>query len=149
MSIFTKGASRVYAKVYNSTPQSINSGAYPVAILFNSEVEDALDMHSNVSNTERLTCVSAGLYLILASISWYISAVGFRDVEVWKNGTLIAQANCFTNSAVYHTIVFVSTIIPLAENDYIWISGYQDTGGALAADAGEYITYLSAVKISN
>src|SRR4051794_16526480 len=52
--------------VYNDAAQSIPDGAL-TALTFNTEHFDTDSIHSTSSNTSRLTCQTAGIYVITAS----------------------------------------------------------------------------------
>lgn len=56
-------------RVYNNANISIPNATY-TALQFNSEDFDTDNMHDNTTNNTRLTCKTAGIYLITGSVSF-------------------------------------------------------------------------------
>lgn len=118
------------ARVYRTSNQSINDSTL-TAIAFDSEAFDTDTIHDTVSNTERLTCKTAGKYQINGTLLWASNAVGYRSVYIYLNGAAtiaVQQGPTISGISVFQT---VSTIYDLAVNDYVELRGFQTSGGAL------------------
>jgi hypothetical protein len=124
----------VGARVYNSANISLAHGA-EVVLTFDSERYDTDTIHSTSTNTERLTCQTAGVYLIIASVQIQGNAGGAaRQVMIRLNGT----TNLCNTRQVFNAAdsnLSVSTIYELSATDYVTVVCYQDSGGALNAEA--------------
>ena len=69
------------ARVYNDSNISINDDTKTV-LTFNSESYDTNSIHDTVSNTQRLTCQTAGYYLAVANVAFDSDADGYRAVYI-------------------------------------------------------------------
>ena len=117
------------ARVYNSANLLIPTATL-TTLTFDSERYDTDDIHSIIANTDRLTCKTAGKYLIIGEVQWAINAVGYRRVFFWLNGAVnIAHISYLPTAWLSgHTI---STIYDLAVNDFVVINVEQTSGGNL------------------
>src|SRR5262245_56051415 len=140
-------------RVYNSAAQSIPNTTVAV-IAFNSEVYDqaagaAATHHDIATNTSRLTCLYAGLYLITGQIRWAGAAGGtvrevfiqhsalgrIVDINIPPNG-----ANAVDNNP--------TTIAAMNVNDYVEMYAYQDSGAALNTQVGaNYSPHFMMVRV--
>ena len=122
-------------RVFNSSAISVATGAL-VLLTFNSERFDNDGIHSTTTNTGRLTCVTAGAYLITGAFSFAASAAGSqRSGLVRLNGvTQIGNLDAQRNGASA-TSLTISTIYKLAVGDYVELGVFQDTGGSLNVNA--------------
>jgi hypothetical protein len=117
-------------RVYHSAAQSIPNGTVST-LSFDGERYDTDTMHDTATQNSRLTCRTAGLYVIHAHVEFALNATGERHVILLLNGaTQLAyhdQPALSTNAV----IVSVSTQYPLAVGDYVECQVYQNSGGAL------------------
>ncbi len=121
----------IAARAYNSVNLSINN-ATPTALTFDSERFDTDGIHSTASNTGRLTCVTAGKYVITGHVQFDNNATGFRTISIRLNAgaTIIAaQASNAVNGD--STNLSITVIYDLATNDYVQLYVYQNSGVAL------------------
>jgi len=121
------------ARVYHSANQSIPNSSNTV-LAFDTELYDTDTIHDVSTNNSRLTCKTAGIYLISAAIVFgYSSASNKRHICFLKlnNTTQIGRAEEVSTGG-YPCPVAVATY-QLAVNDYVEAIAYQDTGGALDA----------------
>jgi len=127
------------ARVYNSANISTTNAAFTV-LTFNSERYDTDDIHSTTTDTSRLTCKTAGKYLIVANVEFAAHTTGVRGVQIRLNGstTAIADSLYQATSGGYTTIINMSTICDLAVNDYVECHVYQNSGGALNVISRNY-----------
>ena len=97
------------ARVYHNAAQAIATSS-GTALAFNNERYDTDLIHDPATNNSRLTCQTAGKYLIIANIQWAANATGFRQLGIMLNGTTtIAQQRVLSLNATGFTMS-VSTI---------------------------------------
>jgi len=128
------------ARVYRTADQSIPNNA-GTAVAFTAERFDNNSIHDNVTNNTRLTCRTAGRYLVGACVHFDVSATGGRGLWLLLNGvTSIWQAFGGANAtASQGTTVALATLYDLNVNDYVEVIAFQNSGGALNAKAiGNY-----------
>ena len=128
VSAYTEGA-----RVYHDANQTIASATNTI-LAFNSERFDTDTIHDTVTNNSRLTCKTAGKYLIIGSIKWQSTSAGnYRRTQIYLNGaTSIAEANIGPENEWQIT---VSCIYDLAVNDYVEIRVIQDSGVSLTVNS--------------
>lgn len=139
--------------VTNTTGLSHTSGT-SLLLTWDTEVADTDAMHSTVSNTSRLTAVTAGLYAVVARAAFAANATGIRSLDVRKNaagaaagGTRMGyDSQTPVTGAV--TSIAVTLDVRLAANDYIEAFGFQTSGGALALDASAGLTLFQMRWVS-
>lgn len=141
------------AHVYNSANISISNNSN-TALTFDSERFDSDPnggIHSTGSNTSRLTCQTAGAYIVGGNVSWAANATGTRQLQIRKNGTTVIAFEVRASvGAGTNTVMHVATPGPvvLAATDYVELMAYQDSGGALnALVAGDYSCEFGMVKV--
>lgn len=118
------------ARVYHNLDQSIPNITY-TALALNTERYDTDSIHDNVANNSRLTCKTAGKYLIVANIRIVAGgAAGARTLVIRLNGvTQIGRTSISASNLTF--LRSVSTIYDLAVDDYVEVEVYQNSGGAL------------------
>lgn len=117
-------------RVYHSVDLAIPSGVLTI-LPFNSERRDTDNIHSTTVNPERLTCQTAGVYLVKAQIDFALGAGARRSINIRKNGVFIAVNQLAPVSGANDTIFFVDTAVELGVGDYVYTSVFQDSGGDL------------------
>lgn len=135
-------------RVYSTTNQSVpDNGA--IVVNFNSERFDTDNIH-DLTNPTRLTCKTAGVYVISGCVEFATNATGYRQVGLLLNGTshiAIQRAPANATSGSNHT-VSVSSIFKLEVGDYIELRPSQYSGGALNVVATtNHSPELSMVKV--
>lgn len=139
---------KAHARIYNSANISINNNTR-TALTFNSERIDVSAMHSTVSNTSRVTVPTGegGMYFHSGHIEWAANATGQRNCEIRLNGTtLIAIDNVPSAGAAVNNEQSVATIYQEAAADYVELTVFQTSGGALNVQvAGNYSPELTAM----
>lgn len=118
------------ARVYNNASLVIPNATF-TPLTFNTERYDTDNIHSTASNTSRLTCKTAGKYLITGNAYFAINATGRRLYRLLLNGaTPIAQVSAGLNNA--NRIYLVATTIwDMSVNDYVEFLAWQNSGGNL------------------
>ena len=135
----TSGAGSKRCRVYNSAAQSIPDNICTM-LNFDSESWDTDNIHDNVTNNTRLTCRTAGLYIISGSVHWACVTGGRRSCRIYPNGSDIWLASteigsvADANSYPAHS---VTTIYYLNVGDYVEFSLHQTSGGSVS-------TYVNA-----
>jgi len=122
------------ARVYNSADQELPNNTW-TALAFDSERYNTDTIHSTSSNTNRLTCKTAGKYFIHAQVKWEGNASGGRYVSIkhssgWHIGRGIA-----TELTGSEFIMSVQTVWDLAVDEYVEIELWQGSGVALDSKA--------------
>ena len=141
------------ARVYTTAGQTIGTGAW-TNISWASETFDTQVMHDTSTNNERIkvTVGGAGVYMITASITFSAVADGIRGIRIQKNGAgelrrVIVPAVPATLDAEWHTVQ-VNDIFHLAEDDYIIIAGWQDSGGDMTLLTGADRNHFAMIKLT-
>ena len=118
------------ARVYHSADQSIPNATW-TALALDSERFDTDVIHDTVTNNSRLTCKTAGKYVIVASAMFASNATGLRGIKILLNSTTIIAKLYFAAISGDTTPTFVSTLYELNVGDYVQMQGVQTSGGAL------------------
>lgn len=117
--------------------------------LVNFDVEDfdTDTIHDTTTNTDRLTCKTAGKYLVTAAISYVNNATGERLIKIQKNVEVVSSGfeGGVKAMAVGSTNVLATGLIDLVVNDYVCCVTYQNCGGALDVQAG--ITFCAMYRV--
>ena len=123
---YTEGC-RVYHSVNQATPTGSDYN-----VLFNTERWDTDGIHSTVGNTERLTCRTAGKYVISATIGFEANVTGIRSVSIhlYPANVHIQQTSSRIR-ADGHYRVSLTTVFALAVDDYVTVMTWQNSGGPL------------------
>ncbi len=124
---YTQGAS-----VYHNANQSTNN-VTTTTLAMNSERWDTDNCHDNTTNNSRLTCKTAGKYLIVGGIRWAANATGYRVSIIKLNGITEIGENRFmaVTTGGSCTSCRTAAIRDLAINDYVELIAFQNSGGAL------------------
>jgi hypothetical protein len=119
------------ARVYNNADIAISNDS-GTALTFNSERYDTDTIHDTVTNTGRLTCKTAGVYIISANIEFAAHSTGTRQVFIRLNGSsYIAMTNSAPVASPLAHRFSISTIYKLEVSDYLTLEVYQSSGGNL------------------
>ncbi len=119
------------ARVYHNADQSIPNSSL-TTLAFNSERYDTDNIHSNITLNSRLTCKTAGKYLISASVGFDVNAVGNRSVRLTVNNSetiCVQKANAVDPAGSLY--LPLSSIDNMAVNDYVEVRVFQNSGGPL------------------
>ncbi len=145
---FTYPPGTPYARVYNSAAISLTT-ATSTALTFNSERNDTDSIHDTTTNTNRLTCNTAGRYVIAGTVEFGGNATGLRLIIIRINGTTeIARQFLAANAGTQS--MSVSTLYTLAVTDYVELVAYQSSGGALNVNAAaNYSPEFSMAKVGD
>jgi hypothetical protein len=121
-------------RVYNSAAISLTTGV-PTVVTFNSERWDTDTIHSTSSNTGRLTCSTAGVYQIFATVEFAANATGQRSLALRRTGGVTVGYTVVDAAAAGVTALTISVQDILAVNDYVELLATQTSGGNLNVDS--------------
>lgn len=125
------------ARVYHSTTVSV-ANLTATYLPFDSERYDTDpngELHSTSSSNSRLTCQTAGKYLITCTIGYAPNANGERRVTLVVNRSVqIAMERRLNVGASIDGGITCTTIWDMNPGDYVEVQFYQDSGGALLID---------------
>jgi hypothetical protein len=129
-----------------STAQSI-SNVTSTVMTGNEETFDTDGMHSNVTDTSRITCQTAGRYDCNATLRFAGSTGGtYRQIIFRVNGTTSYPMNTVApvNDAAVETIVSANKKFVLAAGDYVEVLARHNAGGAINCNLDEFAaTYIT------
>lgn len=121
------------ARVYKGSAQTITTATETV-LNFDNERYDTDTIHDTVTNNGRLTCKTAGVYGIFATVQWDTNGTGRRYAFIAVNGATSANGICI-DEKVTAAGAFIShplsTQYKLAVNDYVQVVVFQASGGNL------------------
>ena len=146
----TGGSTFAGVSVLNSAVQSLTNDTW-TAITMNTERFDTDAYHSIVTNTSRLTVPAgkAGYYGIYGQLRFAANSTGQRNIAFYKNGVAQNISLITLPSASLSLGASMYSVLSLAVADYVEFFGFQNSGGALDANATDVnavfvMTYLGA-----
>lgn len=113
------------ARVRRSADQSIASGGEAKVLTFNTEDYDTDSIHDNGAPS-RLTCQTAGLYLIIGQAEWQSNASGHRSLIIRLNGTTPIAISKDIAAGPNGQVVMTTWLLNVG--DYVELTAYQDSG---------------------
>lgn len=131
---------------YQNVGQVVATAA-TTAVTLDSEEVDTDAMHSTVTNTSRITCVTAGRYRFIGQVAYPSNATGYRSALLRKNGSNIAISQAQAANGASHYQQVVDEIL-LAVGDYVELFATQSSGGNLTLIASASSTFLHAAWVS-
>ena len=137
------------ARAHLSGNQSVNNNANTL-LLFDAEDYDTDTYHDNTTNKSRFTAPTTAYYLVIGSVRWDTSALGYRAIHILVDGaTLWAESilSPAVDAANPDTAMTVSAVIPLTSTHYAEIRVYQNSGGALNANASNASSWGSIMRM--
>lgn len=122
------------ARVYNNAAQNINHNTW-TTVAFNAERWDTDTIHDNSTNNSRLTCTTAGIYVINVNIVWSDADTdGARGIKILLNGaTELARDQRPGLNGGYASL---TTVYSLAATDYVTVQVYQNSNSTIALLSG-------------
>ena len=131
--------------IYSATAQTVANGAATgVDLVAASENFDNDSMHSTSSATERITCQTAGRYLLVATVNFASNTSGSRRVAFLLNGATTYGASVAAPAPTNSTVLTAVRAIILVAGDYVTCNVWQTSGGNLDVTLVEFAaTYLT------
>lgn len=125
-------------RAYNSANVALTATTW-TTITLNSERFDNDTIHDTSSNTSRLTCKTAGVYVITATIQTDSALGRYVGVRFFLNGaTTIAYTSNFYQhtTADANNLSALSTVYKLAVNDYVEVQVWVENSSLNAIASG-------------
>lgn len=117
--------------VFHSANQSTNDDEVTV-LSFNSERYDTDTMHSTVTEDERVTFTTAGIYIVVLHVTFAGAAAGDRQISIHRNGIQKIGHLARHVGAISRNVGMPLCIQDSFEaGDFINARAKQDSGGAL------------------
>lgn len=138
----------VGARVYHNVNQSLATTTN-TALAFNQERYDNDTIHDTAINNSRLTCNTAGKYLIWGIATFAGNVVGRRvlSIELNGSGTLLSYVGRWNGGGGLMGCL-VMCEYDLIVTDYVELIAFQDSGGALNVNAsGNYSPEFGMRKV--
>ena len=126
-----------------ATSQSIANNAAQNVAFDGTEAYDTDSMHDTVTNNDRVTCNTNGLYLFSFYGVFASSATGTRYAQLSLNGTTSYGLVRIPALSGVPTPLAITMQIPMVAGDYVVVKVFQDSGGALNLTSG----YVAAQRI--
>lgn len=137
------------SRAYHNITQTIANSTL-TALAFNAERFDTDNMHDTVTANGRITCKTAGTYLLGATVQWAVNTTGTRQVTLRVNGTTIIASERVAAYAVDDVHQSLATVYHLAVNDYVEVLVRQTSGVGLdIMTAAQYSPEVYAAFLSN
>jgi hypothetical protein len=123
-------------RVYNNAAISIANNTL-TDLTFNSEYWDTDGMHDTSVDTARVTCVTAGYYLMIGQVEFAVASAGRRQLLIVVDGATtiaVVEADTALAGGVNHNLQ-ISTIYALTAGDFVTLRVFQNSGGPLNVNA--------------
>lgn len=133
------------ARAYRSATYSIADGG-PTLIQLNTDDYDPNGNFDTTSNY-RYTAPVAGYYLVTGQVTLATNASKRLIGYIYKNGSLLIET-AHSPAVATNNASLVSTIVYLAQNDYVDLRVYHDNGSAKNVIGGTFDTYLAVHLLS-
>lgn len=117
-------------RAYHSADQFTVTGVWK-ALDFNSERWDTDNMHDLVVNNWRITCQTAGKYIVSVRVRWEQNAVGNRQLVLYINNAVVAGRSIVEAINGLATDDGLTSTCDLGVGDYVNVNVWQDSGGGL------------------
>jgi hypothetical protein len=139
------GTPMAYCRVRKSTGGTVSSGGAFNAFPFDTEDADASGMHSTVTNTTRVTIVTAGRYVIAGEWTNAVLTNGYCGIQIRKNGTIILASHGVGYNNSGGVALTTGCVADLVAGDYLEM-GYV-SGIATSYDATTHSPRLEVIQI--
>lgn len=136
------------AKVTHSEAQTAPSKTQHV-LIFDTELWDTDGIHDNAVNNSRLTCRTAGKYLVICNIAVGDSPIGMSQLMFRVNEEVSGRLyRRFWNSTAAAMMWGMSGILALEVDDFVELLFYNDSDGANLLDSYDYAPFLAMQRIA-
>ncbi len=112
------------ARVWNNAQQVIPNNSV-TALAFNQERWDTDNIHDNATNNSRLTCRTAGKYIIVGQVTWLSNVTGPRNIYIRHQGAVDIGVAFYDPTNMPTPRTSVATIYDLAVGEYVELRVYQ------------------------
>jgi len=129
--LHSHAATDISCRAYHDTNQSTANNTV-ITLAFNQERFDTDTIHDTLTNNSRLTCKTAGKYLVIGMAQWATNTTGRRRIAIALNGGGALEGyQEWDTSQVALTHGTATTIIDMDVDDWVTLEVYQTSGGAL------------------
>lgn len=118
------------ARVFHNAAQSIATST-TTTLAFNSERFDTDTIHDTVTNNSRLTCKTAGKYLIGGNVEWSGGTGANSQIQVFLNAATVIAYDVMAGGSAEHSRLAITTFYDLAVNDFVELRVFQASGGSI------------------
>lgn len=122
------------ALLKRASDQSV-TGSTTTSVGWDAEAQDTDNAHSTVTNNDRYTCVTAGLFASHVSIPWAGNITGARELNFQVNGTTTYAGSRLVPGSAVSFVTPASRLIPLSVGDWVNVRVWQSSGGSLVIDS--------------
>ena len=137
----------IRCRVRNSLNLSIANNVDSL-LTYDTELWDTDAMHDLVTNTGRITIVTAGLYVVSAHLIWAANATGQRQLYIQLNVADVIAGLHIQATAAGQTQMSLATMYNLVAGDYLTTRVLQNSGAALNVTASSpWSPGFAAVKV--
>jgi hypothetical protein len=122
------------ARAVKSAAQSISNTTTTTVQFDNADTFDTDSIHDPASNNTRMTVPAGhgGKWLVLVDVTFAANTAGVREVGLRKNGSSFGKViNVPASSVSKPLTVSFGDLLSLSAGDYIEVTVWQDSGGAL------------------
>lgn len=140
------------ARAYRSANLSFADSTWDV-IPLGSETFDSNGLHSNSTNSSRITAQVAGPYYVCGAVRFLSNATGDRKAAIRKNSGGSSSGGTRQVGAIHRaapgdvTEIPLATIVELGVGDYVELFAFQSSGGALSIEGGESYNWLAVCAL--
>lgn len=121
---------QIGARARHSVDQAIPDSSVTTVAL-NTTDYDTDDIHDDAVNNSRLTCKTAGKYVVTGNVEFLGRAGGDRKAYLFKGATSFGISTFFSPDAIEKTALVVVSIINLAVDEYVILRVWQSSGAPL------------------
>jgi len=125
------------ARVDDTGAQDIPN-AVATIVTFDRETWDDDSYHSTSTNPSRLTVATAGKYLVTARGVWESHATGFRQLELWVNGSQVNTTKLMDAVDNTSPTMDITALLQLTASQYVEVKVEQNSGGLLEWDSQSF-----------
>ncbi|GAI68292.1 unnamed protein product [marine sediment metagenome] len=139
---YTQGC-RVFKAWHQSIPDGLQTD-----LIFDREDYDTDEMHDTVTNNERITIKTAGIYLITFQGQFEQNAVGVRRAQIRENVKGYIAEQRLDAQANTRTSFNISTLWQCVVGRYLIVRVWQDSGAPLDIEYHSYYSnYFMAQRV--
>lgn len=155
---YHSGLLRCPVRVGNLGNQSISDSTWTQLAFDREAAADHFDpcvQHDTSTNNSRITVLDFGYYAFGAQVFFDVNATGERLVQLTFNGDGVSTGRLVENripatGSSLQTAISISALIEMERDEYIEVSVWQNSTGALnilGDTAGPALTFFWGVKI--
>lgn len=141
---------RPVCTAYSSVSQTVANGG-TTQLALDSDLIDTDTIHDLVTNNGRLTCKTAGTYVVTADVGLTTAnTTGRRRLYITHSvlGVIATQEWAVASATWPPALNATSPPIPMAVGEYVTMGFYHDMGAAVTVNAGLSMCALGMVRVA-